>query len=102
MSDTRQLMIGVALVFAGFVVLGAFGSAYVSGTVESQEFSDCYEYSQDAPPRMVDCADLEVRKSLFFALVIGLLGAGVVFLVRGARGRWDQRVDPADMAGPSS
>lgn len=102
MSDTRQLMAGVAFVFAGFVVLGAFGSAHVSATVESREFSDCHAYSDDAPPERVDCAALELQKSLFFALVAGLLGAGGVFLVRGARGRWDQRVDPADMAGPSS
>ena len=102
MSDTRQLMAGVALVFAGFVVLGAFGSAYVSGTVESEEFSDCYRYSQDAPPERADCADLAVQKSLFFALVVALLGAGGIFLARGARGKWDQQVDPADMAGPPS
>lgn len=102
MSDTRQLMVGVALVFAGFVVLGAFGAPYVQGTVESEQFSDCYEYSQDSPPAPVDCAQLEAQKSLFFALVVGLLGGGVLMLVRGARGSWDQRVDPSDMAGPPS
>ena len=102
MSDTRQLMLGVAFVFAGFVVLGAFGAPYVEGTIESEEFSDCYDYSPDAPPVEVDCAQLEAQKSAFFALVIGLIGAGVAFLVRGARGKWDQQTDPSEMVGPSS
>ena len=102
MSDTRQIMAGVALVFAGFVVLGALGAPFVSGSVESGQFQDCYRYSEDAPPVEVDCAELEAQKALFFALVAGLLGSGAAFLIRGARGKWDQQVDPSDMAGPPS
>jgi len=35
-------------------------------------------------------------------LVMGLVGAGIVSLVKGARGKWDQDVKPEDMVGPSN
>ena len=33
-------------------------------------------------------------------LVMGLVAAGIVFLIKGARGGWDQDVRPEDMVGP--
>jgi len=100
MSDTRFALVGVALVFAGFLILGAFGSQYNAATIESQEFGDCYEYFEDRPPQKISCEFELLDKTLFFALVIGLVAAGIVSLIKGVRGSWDQRVRPEDMVGP--
>lgn len=102
MSDTRFTLIGVALVFAGFLVLGAFGSQYDAATIESQQFGDCYEYFEDRPPQRTDCDSELSGKAAFFALVIGLIAAGIILLVKGVRGRWDQKIRPEDMMGPGS
>ena len=100
MSDTRLVLVGVALVFAGFLVLGIFGSQYGPATVESQQFGDCHQYFEDRPPQRTDCSIELLYKTLFFVLVVALIAAGIVFLVRGARGDWDQRVAPGDLVGP--
>lgn len=100
MSDTRFLMIGIALIFAGFITLGIFGEGYSRSTLEQTEFDDCYEYYDDRDPVPVDCDAVLQGRALFFALVLALIGAGVASLVKGARGRWDQDVRPEDMLGP--
>ena len=102
MSDTRFTLIGVGLIFAGFVVLGIFGNQYFDATVESQEFDDCYEYFEDKPPVEINCSFQIMDQSLFFALVIGLIGAGIIALVKGVRGDWDNKVRPEDMVGPGN
>jgi len=33
---------------------------------------------------------------------MALVGAGIVSLVKGVRGKWDQDVKPEDMVGPSN
>jgi len=48
-SDTRFTLVGIGLIFAGFIVLGVFGSQYIGPTIEAQEFDDCYEYFEDKP-----------------------------------------------------
>ena len=100
MSDTRFTIIGIGLIFAGFIVLGIFGSAYFDITVEATEFDDCFKYFDDMPPQPVDCNVLLQEKMLFSGLVIGLIAAGIVSLVKGVRGKWDQDVKPEDMVGP--
>ena len=55
MSDTRFIMLGAALIFAGFVILGVLGSGYTGSTIEEIEFGDCYEYYDDKPPVQVSC-----------------------------------------------
>ena len=102
MSDTRFTLIGVGLIFAGFIVLGVFGSQFFSATVESMEFSDCYEYFEDKPPVPVPCDVALQDKTAFFALVIGLIAAGIISLIKGVRGDWDQKVRPEDMVGPGN
>jgi len=37
---------------------------------------------------------------MFFALVIALIGCGIVSLIKGVRGKWDQDVKPEDMLSP--
>jgi len=44
MSDMRFTMIGIALIFVGFIILGVFGPDYQAATLESNEFGTCYEY----------------------------------------------------------
>lgn len=102
MSDTRFTLIGVGLIFAGFLVLGVFGSQFFNATVEAQEFSDCYEYFEDRPPVPIPCDVALQDKTVFFALVVALIGAGVFALLKGVKGDWDQKVKPEDMVGPGS
>jgi hypothetical protein len=39
---------------------------------------------------------------LFFGLIVSIIGAGIFFLVKGVRGKWDQDVKPEDKVGPDS
>lgn len=100
MSDIRFIMAGVALIFAGFLVLGVFGDAYREANVQNAEFDDCMEYAEDRPPMETDCRDAAQQSMAFFALVLALIGAGVFALVKGYRGRWDNEARPEDMLGP--
>ena len=100
MSDTRLTIAGIALVFAGFVVLGVFGGQYAGPSIEAEQFGDCHMYSDDAPPVEVSCGDAVGAQTAFFALVVGLIAAGIGALALGVRGGWDQKVRPEDMVGP--
>ena len=101
MSDMRFILIGIGLIFVGFIILGVFGHDYQAATFESNEFGTCYEYSEDKPPIEINCSFKIFDQTLFFALVIGFIGAGIISLVKGVRGDWDNKVKPEDMAGPS-
>ena len=101
MSDMRFIIIGVGLIFVGFLILGVFGNNYQAATLESNEFGTCYEYFEDKPPVEINCSFKIFDQTLFFALITGFIGAGVISLVKGARGNWDNKVKPEDMAGPS-
>ena len=100
MSDTRFTMLGIGLIFAGFIILGVFGETYFDTTVESEEFGDCFEYFEDKPPVPVECEAKLQEKVMFSGLVLALVVAGIVSLVKGVKGRWDQDVKPEDMVGP--
>jgi len=101
-SDTRFTMLGIGLIFAGFIILGIFGTAYFDATVEAQEFENCFEYFEDKAPVPIDC-DVKLQgKIMFTGLVVTLVGAGIVSLVKGVKGRWDQDVKPQDMVGPGN
>jgi len=101
-SDTRFTMLGIGLIFVGFIILGVFGTAYFDATIQSNEFETCFEYFDDNPPVEVSCDAILLNKVMFLGLVMGLVGAGIVSLVKGARGKWDQDVKPEDMVGPSN
>ncbi len=100
MSDMRFTMIGIALIFVGFIILGVFGHNYQAVTLESNEFGTCYDYSNDKAPVEIDCSFKIIDQTLFFALIIGFIGAGIIALVKGAKGNWDNKVKPEDMVGP--
>lgn len=101
MSDMRFTMVGIALVFAGFLIFGIFGHEYYDAAIQAEEFGDCYNFSDGKQVKM-DCNIALQNRLLFFSLVIGLIGFGVFFLIKGVRGRWDQDVKPEDSVGPGS
>jgi len=101
-SDTRFTMLGIGLIFAGFIILGVFGTAYFDATIQAQEFETCFDYFDDGPPVEISCDAKLQNKVMFLGLVMALVGAGIVSLVKGARGKWDQDVRPEDMVGPGN
>ena len=101
MSDMRFIIIGIVLVFAGFVTLGIFGDQFKAATIESNEFGICYEYSNDKPPLEVNCSLKVFDQTVFFGVIIGFIGAGIISLFKGAKGDWDNNVKPEDMVGPN-
>lgn len=101
MADIRFTLIGVVLIFVGFMVLGVFGDEYRAATVESDEFGSCYYYSDNAEPVKVSCDAKIGEQMAFFGLVVAFIGAGVVALIKGIRGDWDSRVRPEEMLGPT-
>ena len=96
----RFTMIGIVLIFVGFVILGVFGHDYQAATLESSEFKTCYEYSDDESPIEINCSSKIFNQTLFFGLIIAFIGAGIIALVKGAKGNWDNKVKPEDMVGP--
>jgi hypothetical protein len=101
MSDTRLTLIGVALVFAGFLILGIFGQKYYEFSIQEKEFGNCFEF-KDGKKTEIGCDIVMQDKTVFFALVLGLIGTGIFFLKKGIRGKWDQDVRPEDKVGPDS
>jgi len=100
MSDMRFVIIGIVLVFVGFLTLGVFGSQFQAATIESNEFGTCYEYFNDKPPIEIDCSFKVFDQAIFFGIIIGFIGAGIISLVKGAKGDWDNKVKPEDKVGP--
>ena len=41
-------------------------------------------------------------RAAFFVMVVAIIGAGVFFLLKGVRGKWDQDVKPQDKVGPDN
>ena len=100
-SDTRFIILGIGLVFSGIIFLSVFGSQ--SSEISLQEgFSKCFEYHDDSPPTEIDCAAASENKMIIFAITTLLIACGIVSLVKGAKGRWDQDVKPEDMVGPGN
>jgi hypothetical protein len=93
-------MIGAGLVFSGFLILGFFGENYQSSNIETSEFANCFKYSEDNEPISIDCSEKIFSQNIFFAIVIGIIAIGVIFLIKGVRGVWDSKVKPEDMVGP--
>jgi len=101
MSDMRFVIIGIVLVFVGFLTLGIFGSQFQAATIESNEFGTCFEYFNDKSPIEIDCSIKVFDQTIFFGIIIGFIGAGIISLFKGAKGDWDNKVKPEDMVGPN-
>ena len=100
MSDIRFVMIGVVVLSVGFIVMAVFGSQYQDITVQTKEFSECYDYTDENIAVKVDCDEQLQSRNLMFVAVIGILAAGGIALVKGIRGTWDNDVKPEEMLGP--
>ena len=92
-------MLGIVLVFAGFLVLGILGRPFLEFTVQVNEFGNCIDYTESGAVS-ADCDAIMQNKLIFFGVVIGLIGSGVFALAKGYRGRWDQDVKSDEMVGP--
>ena len=101
MSDMRFIILGIALIFVGFIILGTFGHEYQAATLESNEFGTCYEYFEDKPPAKINCSFKIMDQILFFGFILGFIISGIISLIKGVRGNWDNKVKPEDMTGPS-
>ena len=99
MSDTRFIMLGIVLVFAGFLVLGILGKSFLEFTVQANEFGNCIDYTESGTA-FTDCGVIMQDKLIFFAVVVTLIGFGILSLIKGYRGRWDQDVKSDEMVGP--
>ena len=100
-SDTRFIILGIGLIFSGIIFLSVFGSQ--STEIALQEgFSKCFEYHDDSPPTEIDCDIASESKMITFAITALLIACGIVSLVKGMKGSWDQNVKPEDMVGPGS
>ena len=100
-SDTRFIILGIVLIFSGIIFLSVFGSQ--STEIALQEgFSKCFEYHDDSPPTEIDCDVAAENKMIIFAITSLLIVCGIISLVNGIKGRWDQDVKPEDMVGPNS
>ena len=100
-SDTRFIILGIGLIFSGIIFLSVFGSQ--SKEIALQEgFSKCFEYHDDSPPTEIDCDVASENKMITFAITTLLIVCGIVSLVKGVKGGWDQNVKPEDMVGPGS
>ena len=100
-SDTRFIILGVALVFSGIIFLSVFGGQSAEITLQ-EGFSKCFEYHDDSPPTEIDCDVASESKMITFAITALLIACGIVSLVKGMKGSWDQNVKPEDMVGPGS
>lgn len=100
MSDMRFTLIGIVLIFIGFGVLGVFGQDFQAVSFEADEFGTCYEYSDGAPPKEINCSYKIFDQTIFFGIVLSLIAGGVISLVKGVKGDWDNKVKPGDMVGP--
>ena len=101
MSDTRFVILGVGLIFAGIIIISVFGDQFDEITLQ-EEFRECYEYHTDAPPTEIDCDTASENKMIMFGIIVLLIGCGIISLVKGLKGKWDQDVKPEDMVGPSN
>ena len=100
-SDTRFIILGIGLIFSGIIFLSVFGSQ--STEIALQEgFSKCFEYYDDSPPTEIDCDAASENKMITFAITALLIVCGIISLVKGMKGSWDQNVKPEDMVGPGS
>jgi len=93
-------MIGIVVITIGFIILGVFGADFTEITVQTNEFSTCYEYSEDQMPVEINCDEILQNKILLFALVAIIIGSGILALIKGVKGTWDQDVKPEEMLGP--
>jgi hypothetical protein len=93
-------MIGIIVLSVGFIVMAVFGSQYQDITIQTKEFSECYDYTDENIEVKIDCDKQLQNRNLMFAGVIGILVVGGITLIKGIKGTWDNDVKPEEMMGP--
>ena len=88
------------LVFSGFLILGVFGYDYQIANIEASEFGKCYQYYDDKEPVEINCSSKIFDQALFFTIVTVLIVGGIISLIKGIKGNWDNDVKSKDMVGP--
>ena len=88
----RYIIIGIVLIFSGFLILGVFGHNYQIANIEASEFGKCYEYYDDKEPVAINCSSKIFNQTLFFTIIVGLIVCGIVSLIKGVKGKWDNEV----------
>jgi hypothetical protein len=100
-ADTRLIILGSVLAFAGFLLVGITGPQYQQYVIQANQFDVCYDYASDGSAIKVKC-DEKIQEMYFtLASSLGLIGGGVFVLVKGIRGKWDQNVKSDEMVGPN-
>ena len=102
MSDTRFVIVGIVLLFAGFAIFGALAGEYRTTSIEMTQFENCFEYSNEKEPSPISCSYKLFDQLVFFITVGILIILGMILLIKGIKGRWDNNVKPEDMVGPGS
>ena len=93
-------MIGVGVLSVGFIVMALFGTQYQDITIQTKEFSECFDYTDEDLPVKINCDERLQDRNLVFVAVIGIIIAGGLALVKGIKGTWDNKVKPEEMVGP--
>ena len=98
----RYIMLGIVLIFSGFLILGSFGHNYQIVNIQASGFGECYQYHDGSDPIAVNCSEMIFDQSLFFIFVIVLIAVGIIALIKGVRGKWDNEIRSEDMVGPGN
>lgn len=101
MSDIRLIMIGAAIIFAGFMIGGMASSNYSQFEVQKDNFDQCFDYSSGSAVH-VKCAQKTQDYLMMTALSIALLAGGGIVIFKGIRGKWDHNVKDDEMVGPKN
>lgn len=101
MSDIRLIMIGAAIIFAGFMLGDMANSNYAQFSVQQQNFDECYDYSSGIAIH-VKCSEKSQDYLLYLMLCIGVLCVGGVIIFKGIRGKWDHDVKDNELMGPKN
>ncbi len=99
MSDIRLVMIGAAVIFAGFVVASIGNADYAQYAVQQQNFDDCYDYTTGVAMH-VKCSEKSYDHLLNMLLSFTILAIGGFVMYKGVRGKWDNSVKDSEMLGP--
>ncbi len=102
MSDTRLIIAGIILVFAGFLLGGIISAQYMQFIVQANQFNDCFDYSQSGNAVKVKCDEKVQEEYLYLGLSVASIGSGIFVLIKGIRGKWDQNVKSDEMVGPKN
>ena len=80
--------------------MALFGTQYQDITIQTKEFSECYDYTDENLPVKIDCDEQLQDRNLMFAGVLGILIPGGLALATRISGKWDNEVKREEMVGP--